>query len=522
MKLGTKINLVLIGVVAVTLTIGFWVIIGIEANNIENQVVGDTSTVIKLVAQDAERVLGQSLLKKDLPTDEVQYLQKVVDDAASFGKPQKDAAFGFFHQIVIFDPNLNIVVNNGATMENLKKDDPVYVKIRQDIASGARASADYDRVDEGNDVNVHVEPLVVTDAKGDHIVGVLETHNLKNAYQDRVNALRVRMLGVGIIFTAVLVIALAIILERQVVGPIRRYSLVAQKVAGGDLKQQVEHKSNDEIGRFGEVFNLMVTNLRELDQLKSDFVSVAAHQLRTPLSGLNWVLKLFIEGDLGPTTEYQKKMLDRGLEANQKMIQLVNDLLNVSRIENGKFGYKFEKNDFTKLLKDLVSNVDLAGKEHNIEVKLEHRGEPLPEFVFDMEKLTMALQNIVDNSIKYTLPGGHVTVTTERAGDYVETKIKDTGVGIPKAETPKLFSKFFRASNVIHLQTDGSGLGLFISKSIILRHGGQVWVESEEGKGTTITVVIPLKEELLPKEGEEDATTWKAQASQIGGATWKS
>ena len=522
MKLGTKINLVLIGVVAVTLTIGFWVIIGIEAGNIESQVVGDTSTVTRLVAQDAERVLGQSLIKKDLSIEEMQYLQKVVDGAASFGKSQKDAAFGFFHQIVIFNQSLNVVANNGMNAADLSKDDPIYIKIRQDIASGAKASADYDRVDAGSDVAVHVEPLVVTDTGGTHIVGVLETHNLRNAYQDRVNALRIRMLGVGIVFTAVLVVTLAIILERQVVGPIRRYSLVAQKVAGGDLKQQVEHTSNDEIGRFGEVFNLMVTNLRELDQLKSDFVSVAAHQLRTPLSGLNWVLKLFIAGDLGPTTEYQKKMLDRGLEANQKMITLVNDLLSVSRIENGKFGYKFEKNDFSLLLKTMLVNVELPAKEHNVEVRIEHRGDPLPEFVFDMEKLLMAIQNIVDNSLKYTLPGGHVTITTERAGDYVETKISDTGVGIPKAEIAKLFSKFFRASNVIHLQTDGSGLGLFIAKNIILRHGGQVWVESEEGKGTTITVVVPVKAELLPKEQEEDATTWKAQASQIGGAAWKS
>lgn len=522
MKLGTKINLVLTGVVAVTLTLGFWAIIQIEAGNIRSQVLGDTSTVTSLVQKDAERILSQPLQKGGIPSGDIAYLQKIVDEAATFGKSQTDSTTGFFHHIIIFDQNLRPVVVSGSAMDDFSKDDPLFKKIRQDIANGAKTNAEYDRIDDGMEVLVRVAALTVQDSQGGHVVGVIETHNFKNAYQDRVNALKVRMLGVGIIFTAVLVIALAIILERQVVGPVRRYSLVAQKVAAGDLKQQVEHKSNDEIGKFGEVFNLMVTNLRELDQLKSDFVSVAAHQLRTPLSGLNWVLKLFIDGDLGPTTEYQKKMLDRGIEANQKMIQLVNDLLNVSRIENGKFGYKLEKNDFNQLLKSLVSNVELPAREHNIEVRLEHKGEPLPEFVFDMEKLTMALQNIVDNSLKYTLPGGHVTISTEKAGDYAEVKISDTGVGIPKAETTKLFSKFFRASNVIHLQTDGSGLGLFITKSIVLRHGGQVWVESEEGKGTTITVVVPLKAELIPKEGEAEGSTWKEQASQIGGLNWKS
>lgn len=523
MKLGTKINLVLFAVTVVTLTLGFWTIIAIESKNIENQVTGDTSIVVKIVHEDAQRLLSQLATERPLSSSDIEYLQKVVSDASQFGKTDQTTVWGFFHHVIIFDQNLSVLVTNSKVAEDFSKDDPIYKKIREDIASGVKTDAEYERLDAGDMVVVHVVPLVAHTSRGDQIVGVLETHNMKNAYQDRVNALRMRMLGVGVVFTIVIVIVLAIILERQVVGPIRRYSLVAQKVAGGDLKQQVEHTSNDEIGKFGEVFNLMVVNLRELDQLKSDFVSVAAHQLRTPLSGLNWVLKLFIDGDLGPTTDYQKRMLDRGSEATQKMITLVNDLLNVSRIENGKFGYKFEKNDLSTLLKTLVSNVDLPAKEHNIEVRLEQRGDPIPEFVFDMEKLLMALQNIVDNSLKYTLPGGHVTITTERAGDYAEIKIADTGVGIPKTEITKLFSKFFRASNVIHLQTDGSGLGLFISKSIIMRHGGQVWVESEEGKGTTISVVVPVNPELLPKEGEEEGSTaWKTQTGQITGTAWKS
>lgn len=521
MKLGTKINLVLIFVVVITLTIGFWVIIGVEAKNIGDQVTGDTAIVTKIVSQNAERVLAQPAGAKGLSSSDTQYLKKIVDDVFSFGKPTPDAAYGFFQDIIIFDQTPSVIVNSGTQIDNFSKDDPIYVKIRQDVASGAKASAEYDAMYGGQLVAAHVEPLVVSSAQGDRIIGVLETHNMKNAYQDRVNALRIRMIEVGVVFTIVVVIVLAFILERQVVGPIRRYSLVAQKIAAGDLKQQVEHTSNDEIGRFGEVFNLMVANLRELDQLKADFVSVAAHQLRTPLSGLNWVLRLFIDGDLGPTTDYQKRMLDRGLEANQKMIQLVNDLLNVSRIENGKFGYKFEKNDLSSLLKTLVANVGLQAQQHNIEVRIVHSGDPIPEFIFDMEKLLMAIQNIVDNSLKYTLPGGHITISTARAGDYAEIKISDTGVGIPKAETAKLFSKFFRASNVIHLQTDGSGLGLFISKNIIVRHGGQVWVESEEGKGTTITVVVPINPDLLPKEQEEEGVAWKTQASQIGGGAWK-
>jgi len=196
-------------------------------------------------------------------------------------------------------------------------------------------------------------------------------------------------------------------------------------------------------------------------------------------------------------------MLKRGYETNEKMIQLVNDLLSVSRIENGKFGYKFERNDFMKLINILIENTVLPSKERNIKVRLENRAGVIPEFLFDPEKLLIALQNIVDNAMKYTLPGGEVTIIIERQGDYIEVRVKDTGVGIPKADIAKLFSKFFRATNVIHLQTDGSGLGLFIVKSIIVRHGGQIWVESDgfDPKmcpGSQFHIILPIQPKPAP------------------------
>lgn len=640
MKLGTKINLVLVVVVAIVLTIGFWIIIRIEGQAIKKQVRTDVGTVTELVRQDVARMFTQintqkealqevvSTLARHIPgvkyieivdtkgkniastrgerttqseaskravikevlekkdtifeqksedtyynleyhapifddkknvvniieteiktlskseqdvvsakhsleiasvsvvqgtrsinlaiEDGTQYIQSIVNDASQLGKFDETSIFGFFHDVAIFDTDLNLLANTGNNPNEFENDDPDHIQKRRDVATGARESTEYDSIHEGTAVIIRIEPIKIHDMKEMHIVdgkmvhdmnsmrimGVIETHTMKSAFEDRVNELRMRMLGVGIVFMATLVIVLAIILEREVVGPIRRFSIVAQKVSDGDLNQKIEHTSNDEIGHFGDVFNSMVANLHEFDRLKSDFVSVAAHQLRTPLSGVKWVLKLLLDGDLGPTTDYQKRMIKRGIEANEKMIQLVNDLLSVSRIESGKFGYKFEKNDFTKFLQILISNADLPSKERNVEVVLKKHVDVVPSFFFDPEKILIAMQNIVDNALKYTLPGGTVTIEVEQKGDYVEMKVSDTGVGIPKDDLPKLFSKFFRAANVIHLQTDGSGLGLFITKNIILRHGGQIWVDSVEGKGTTITVVLPIKMELLPKEVE--------------------
>lgn len=440
--------------------------------------------------------------------EDLDAIRLITESVANFGLDKESGKGRIFHDFIVSDANLNIIANTDKDDREFDDDTEEHIKYRNDVLSGKIEAADYDSIVHGeHKVMINVRPIKFMVEGNNKIIGLQEVHVLTSSYTDKITALKLRMFGLGIVFTAIFVMVLSAILEREVIGPIRRYSVVAKKIADGDLTQVVEHTTNDEIGQFGSVFNSMVVNLRELDKLKSDFISVAAHQLRTPLSGVKWVLKLLLDGDLGAVNEDQKGMLKRGFETNEKMIQLVNDLLNVSRIENGKFGYNFIKNDFMKLLSTLVENTVLPSRERNIKVLLENRIGEIPEFLFDPEKLLIALQNIVDNAMKYTLPGGKVTIIIQRQGDYIEVKISDTGVGIPQADLAKLFSKFFRASNVIHLQTDGSGLGLFIVKSIIMRHGGQIWVDSIEGKGTTFTVVIPVVANLLPKEDEEGRVT---------------
>lgn len=422
-----------------------------------------------------------------LRNDDIKAIQKFTDEMLRFG---------FYQKLTVLDGKFNVIANTGGVNTKLEQVSGEYKQIREDVLSGIKQDASVELTDEGgNNIIMRVVPIVFTVNGISEHGGLLEAHILTSAYKDKINALKIRMVGIGIVLTAVLVIVIAGILRREVVEPITLYSRVAQKVSDGDLDQKIEHVSGGEIGRFGDVFNSMVANLREFDRMKSDFLSVAAHQLRTPLSGVKWVLKLLLDGDLGPMTDDQRGMLNRGYETNEKMIQLVNDLLNVSRIESRKFGYKIEENDFEQVLKALVENLELAARARQVEIHVENHAGVIPPFFFDSERLLIALQNIVDNAVKYTLPGGHVTIRIERKGDYLHIRVTDTGVGIPKAEISKLFSKFFRASNVIHLQTDGSGLGLFIVKNIILRHRGQVWVDSVEGKGTTFTVVIPIATE---------------------------
>ncbi|KKP98843.1 MAG: Two-component sensor kinase [Parcubacteria group bacterium GW2011_GWD2_38_12] len=400
--------------------------------------------------------------------------------------------FGFFHDTFIFNYNLDVIAATAGDREEPNKDSEQYKQIRNDIISGKSASASYNRIHEGQEVEVNVMPIYLNPQNRSEIVGLVEVHNIVNAFQDRINDLRFRMALATIILIIVLAVVLVLFLRREIIVPIKEYSAVAQKVASGDLNQRIEKTSKDEIGRFGDVFNLMVSNLRELDKLKSEFISVAAHQLRTPLSAVKWAVKMVIDGDVGPVNEEQKNILDQGYKSNERMIALINDLLDVSRIEAGRFEYEFLESSLEDLIETSIQEFQQIVKHKSISLKYHKPEKPLPKVKMDSLKLKMVIENLVDNAVKYTAPGGQVEVLFKYYRSIIEVIVSDSGVGIPKDQLPQLFSKFFRAKNVIRMQTDGTGLGLFIAKKIVEEHGGIIWVESEEGRGTKMHFTLPI------------------------------
>ncbi|MDO8572834.1 MAG: ATP-binding protein [bacterium] len=248
-----------------------------------------------------------------------------------------------------------------------------------------------------------------------------------------------------------------------------------------------------------------VTRERIIGRSKSEFISIAAHQLRTPLSAVKWAMRLLMDGDLGVMNTSQLKLLARGYETNEKMIRLVNDLLNISRIEDGRFGYRFNKANIIETIESIAANSSISAREHGINVHINPPPQPIQLFVFDHEKISLAFQNLIDNAIKYTQKGGVITVDIIQEDMFVKISVHDTGVGIPKGQIGRLFTKFFRADNVMHMQTSGSGLGLFIVKNIIARHGGKISVESDENKGSTFWFTLPLDENLIPSKDERVA-----------------
>lgn len=232
--------------------------------------------------------------------------------------------------------------------------------------------------------------------------------------------------------------------------------------------------------------------LGELDAAKSDFISVAAHQLRTPLTGIKWSYTALLDKTTGPLNADQKEIAEKGLSAINQSIDLINDLLNVAHLEEGKLDFAFKRQSLIPIIKKAAAGIKLITEEKKITMTQKIPPEAgFPELNIDADKMGLAVANLLDNAVKYTPVGGRIDFSVSQDQGLVKISVQDSGIGIPKSQKGRLFSKFFRADNATKVQTSGTGLGLFMVKNVIDRHSGKIIVESEEGKGTTFIITIP-------------------------------
>ncbi|MFA5249309.1 MAG: ATP-binding protein [Candidatus Paceibacterota bacterium] len=237
-----------------------------------------------------------------------------------------------------------------------------------------------------------------------------------------------------------------------------------------------------------------ITREKNIEKMKTEFVSISAHQLRTPLSAIKWTLKMILDGDAGEINPMQKEVLDKSYASNERMINLVNDLLNVSRIEEGRFLYKPEPAQMEDMIQATVDTLQEEAKRRGLNLIFTREKDMLPPIKMDKEKMKLAVDNLINNALKYnTVKGGKIEVSINKANDKeAQIMVKDNGLGIPASQQARIFTKFFRGDNVVRLEVDGSGLGLYTTKNIIETHGGRIWFESEQGKGTTFFFTLPF------------------------------
>ncbi len=231
--------------------------------------------------------------------------------------------------------------------------------------------------------------------------------------------------------------------------------------------------------------------LKHLDEVKDEFMSMASHQLRTPLTSVKGYISMVLEGDAGKVTPAQQKLLVEAYKSSERMVGLISDFLNVSRLQTGKFTLDKTTFDLKDVVKQQVKELELIAGSHDMKLRLEAAQESVT-VTADEAKLRQVIMNFIDNAIFYSYPKSTIVINIEKTGDNVAFTVVDTGIGVPKNEQHRLFHKFFRAKNARKQRPDGTGVGLYLARRVISAHGGSIIFSSKEGKGSTFGFRLPL------------------------------
>ena len=285
--------------------------------------------------------------------------------------------------------------------------------------------------------------------------------------------------------------ALGLFLSGAIARPVRRLTEAAGAVAQGELDRQVPVRSRDELGRLSQVFNEMTTRLHAARQMQTDFVANVSHELRTPLTAVKGTVETLRDGAVDDP-EVRDRFLATVESETDRLIRLVNDLLLLSRADSEALNLRPAEVDLGALLRQTVEKLRPAAQMRGVEIDLRVEDD-CPAARADRDRIEQVLLNLLDNAIKYSLPGGSVTAgaRSDPAGHRVVVEIADRGVGIPVADLPFIGRRFYRADRARSRTRGGSGLGLAIARALVEAHGGDLWLESQESEGTVASFTLP-------------------------------
>jgi signal transduction histidine kinase len=318
---------------------------------------------------------------------------------------------------------------------------------------------------------------------GDTIKGAIVVHKAVKDVEVGINAIY-RQVFIPLIFSVAFAAILVFILSRYIVRPIRDISYAAGELSRGNLDWRVKPRTKDEIGELAESFNKMAEELKMQDGLRNTFIANVSHELRTPLASVQG----FIQGMLDRAIEEsdRDKYLEIVLGETKRMNTLISDLLNLAKIESGKFPIEYSQFDINELIRRCILTFEQRIEEKQLEVNIRLTDDKL--FVWaDEDRISQVITNLIDNAVKFTPSGGELKVWTHAADNKVFVSIADTGEGIPVEDQPYVFERFFKVDKSHSQSTPGTGIGLSIVKRIISQHGEKITLQSVPGKGTTFT-----------------------------------
>jgi len=298
---------------------------------------------------------------------------------------------------------------------------------------------------------------------------------------------------VALALALALTIVIGVLMTRALVRPIEVLRRGMAHVAEGDFEPNVHvpTERQDEIGDLSRSFRTMTDQLAELDRLKAEFVSVASHEIKTPLSVIRGYVSLLIDGIYGAVNDPQKKTLESVSDQVDRLTRLVHRLLDISRFEAGGGRLELRRINVRDFLDELTGGFHVLAFQNGIDFAVNVAGDAPVNVEGDADRLNEVLGNILSNAFKFTGHGGRITLDARRDGGGLAVEVRDSGVGIPPDKLPKIFEKFYQVDNAAQPRSAGSGLGLAIAKEIVEAHGGTITADSQVGKGTRFRVTLP-------------------------------
>ncbi|MEA4852682.1 MAG: HAMP domain-containing sensor histidine kinase [Christensenella sp.] len=302
------------------------------------------------------------------------------------------------------------------------------------------------------------------------------------------NKLQTQTLWIFVLACGVIIIS-TMLSTRWITNPINRLTEVAVKISSGDLKQRAQIKGKGEIAELGQTFDMMCDKIQNLDKQRSEFVSDASHELKTPLASMKILVESLLYQDHVPEDVYKDFLSDINGEID-RLNSLITDLLLLSKMDSDIIAINLEKVNLCALIQKCVNALQPIAEARNITLFMDIDGELVIEC--DPLKLRQAINNLIENAIKYTQDGGHVRVSAKKYGSEVHVVIEDDGIGMSEEHLQHIFERFYRVDKARSRETGGTGLGLHIVRRIALMHGGRVDVESKENEGSKFTLILPL------------------------------
>lgn len=294
---------------------------------------------------------------------------------------------------------------------------------------------------------------------------------------------------IAVFISLLLIFIASIVFARYAAKPLEALNEKAELIGKGQLKQEIKLKTNDEIEYIGKNFNKMFGGLKEAQKLKDEFIYIVAHELRTPMTAVRGYLSMALNNDFGELTPQLKITLQKVHSANEQLMRLVNDLLEIARTEAPSAKIEVEKVDLTQTMQTVADS--LTAWAQMLNVKLIYKRPQSALYVMaNKDKLIEILNNFGSNGVKYNRQRGEVIFSHQEKKNEIVITVKDTGIGMSKEEMPHLFEKFYRANNQEALDASGTGLGLFVAKQLVEKMGGKVFVKSEIGKGSAFSFTL--------------------------------